>query len=71
MATTPDRDSSRSLPATFVPLSEAARIMGCSIRTLQRLIDSGDLPGYRFGPRLVRVRLADLERAMTRIPASR
>lgn len=36
---------------------------------MRRKIASGDLPAYRMGPRLVRVKRADLEALLTRIPA--
>jgi excisionase family DNA binding protein len=39
---------------------EAARFLGIVPRTLYRLIDSGQLPAYRFG-RVIRIRAEDLE----------
>jgi excisionase family DNA binding protein len=39
---------------------EAARFLGIVPRTLYRLIDSGQLPAYRFG-RVIRIKAEDLE----------
>lgn len=62
---------SRSRPTSrdWLSLTEAAEELGVTDRTLRRKIASGDLPAYRMGPRLVRVKRADLEALLTRIPA--
>ena len=38
---------------------EVARALGLATRTVYRLIDTGALPGYRFG-RVIRCRTADV-----------
>ena len=40
--------------------AEAARYLGITSRTLYRLIDSGQLPAYRFG-RVIRLKQADVD----------
>lgn len=55
----------------YLTLAEASRYLGQSIKTLRRRIASGVLPAYRFGPRLIRVRLQDLEATATKIPNAR
>lgn len=39
---------------------EAARRLGITPRTLYRFIDSGELPGYRFG-RVIRIKAVDVD----------
>jgi excisionase family DNA binding protein len=43
----------------LLTLSEAAGLVGCSVRTLRRRIERGSLPVFRDG-RIVRVRELDL-----------
>ena len=43
-------------------LQQAAVIYGVSVDTLRRRISAGKLPASRFGARLIRVRVQDLER---------
>ncbi|MEX0427733.1 helix-turn-helix transcriptional regulator [Nocardioides sp. DS6] len=56
---------------TYVSLVEAAEMLGQSVKTLRRRIAEGTLPAYRFGPRSIRVRLADLKASGHRIPSAR
>ncbi len=44
----------------WMSTTAVARQLGISIRTLYRLIDSGQLPAYRFG-RVIRLRAADID----------
>jgi len=44
-------------------------IFGISVDTLRRSVSSGKLPASRFGRRLIRVRITDLERLYRPIPA--
>jgi excisionase family DNA binding protein len=46
----------------LLPLPEVARQLSCSVATVKRRIRSGELPAYRDGRRLVRVRALDLDR---------
>lgn len=49
-------------------LSAAGRRYGCSIDTIERFIDAGLLPVYRFGTRgHRRVKYTDVERLLTRV----
>lgn len=53
----------------WLSLQQAAHIYGISVDTLRRSISSGDLPAARYGARLIRVRVKDLDRQFRRIPA--
>jgi excisionase family DNA binding protein len=54
--------------AQMLSLSQASAQLGVSIRTLRRRIATGDLPAYRSGRRILRVRSADLDRIFRRVP---
>lgn len=60
----------RAFPV-YLSLDEAADCMSVSVKTIRRLIAAGILPAYRFGKRAIRVKLADLEAALRRIPSAR
>ena len=49
-------------------LEGAATIYGISVDTLHRSISAGRLPASRLGTRLIRVRIAGLERLYRPIP---
>ena len=59
----------RGQPAPeWLSLQQAAAIYGVSVDTLRRRISAGKLPASRFGVRLIRVRIEDLDRMYRRIP---
>lgn len=50
---------------------EAAEVIGCSERTIRNYIAQGTLPGYRVkGSRFLRVKRADVEALLVRIPST-
>ncbi len=55
----------------WVSLREAAKIYAVSTYTLRRRIASGDLPAVKLGYKLIRVRIADLDRLFPAIPTTR
>lgn len=55
----------------YLTLPEAAEVVGQSVKTLRRRISAGTLVAYRFGPRSIRVKRADLEASGRQIPSSR
>lgn len=62
----PDRST---VPAPeWVSLQQAATLHGVSVDTLRRRIREGRLPAYRFGDRLIKVRIEDLENLFRPIP---
>jgi excisionase family DNA binding protein len=57
----------RTMPAptrTLVGLTEAAQFAGVCTRTIRNWIAENRIAGYRVGPRLIRVDLAELEASM-------
>lgn len=45
----------------YLTVKLAAHRMGCSERTIRRMIDRGEITGYRLGPRMIRVDLAEIQ----------
>lgn len=58
-------------PGAFISLAAAADILGISVHTLRRRIAAGELPAFRTGRRIIRVRVTDLEKLLRRVPSSR
>jgi excisionase family DNA binding protein len=55
----------------WLSLQQAAVVYGISVDTLRRRIRHGQLPASRFGQRLIRVRVTDLDRLFRDIPTVR
>lgn len=51
-------------------IASAAEYADVSARTIRRYISTGLIPGYRVGPRLVKVDLGDLDNLAQRIPTA-
>lgn len=49
----------------WVPISQASEYLSVSPATLRRMISRGEVDARRFGPRLIRVNLASIEKAAT------
>ena len=56
---------------TWASLDEAAEHLGVTTKTIRRYIARGILPAHRFGPRLIRVRLSDLDALVTPLTVAR
>ena len=50
-------------------LAEAAEYAGCSKDTIRRRVADGTIRAYKFGPRLLKVDLNEIDGAMRVIPA--
>jgi len=57
-------------PDAFISLGAAADMLSISVRTLRRRIASGELPAYRSGRRIIRIRVADVEKVLRRVPSA-
>lgn len=55
-------------PPRLGSLAAAADRMGVSPDTVRRMIDRGELTGYRLGKRLIRIDLDELEASIKPIP---
>lgn len=60
-----------TMPGAFISLAAAADILGISVHTLRRRIAAGELPAFRTGRRIIRVRVTDLERMLRRVPSAK
>lgn len=54
---------------TLITQAEAADILGVTDRTVRAMIADGRLKGYRMGPRLIRLRLDEVEQVLQPIRA--
>ncbi len=54
----------------LVSIAEAAAHASCNPRTIRRRIADGSITGYRMGPRIIRVDLAELDNLLTAIPTA-
>jgi len=66
----PNRASRRN-PETqrvYVGILEAAAYLDVATKTVRRLIATGQLPAYRLGNRVLKVKLADLDGVLTPVP---
>lgn len=55
----------------YESVGQAAARVGVSTKTVRRWIASGQLAGYRMGPRLLRVDPDDVDAMLTLIPTAR
>ena len=53
----------------YVTLEKAAAYLDTSPRTVRRAIAEGRLTGYRFGKRMLRVEINEVEAALRPVPA--
>ncbi len=57
-------------PGAFISLAAAADMLGISVHTLRRRIAAGELPAFRTGKRIIRVRVSDLGGILRRVPSA-
>ena len=53
------------VPRAYIGVSEAAAYLDLSEKTIRRLIDSGELTAYKYGPRVLRLKISDLDAVFT------
>lgn len=68
MLDAPKTTSERS--AVFWPLERGAEHLGCSVKTMRRMIASGELTGYRIGKKMIRVDGSEVLALARRIPTA-
>lgn len=54
-------EQAASNPAFMLKVADAAEYVGVTTKTIRRWISSGHLPASRLGPKLIRIRRADLD----------
>ena len=54
----------------FISLSKAADMLSISVPPLRRRIAAGDLPAFRSGRRIIRIKVSDLEKLLRRVPSA-
>jgi excisionase family DNA binding protein len=50
--------------AGFVSIAEAAAYLGVNVRSIRNMLYDGRLKAYKLGPRIVRIRLSDIDSAL-------
>ncbi len=55
----------------LLSVEQAATYLGVNRLTVRRRIASGDIPAYRLGPRLIRIRPEDLDALLRPIPSAK
>lgn len=61
--TTRASDESSTSLAAYVTIADAAKVIAVDPKSIRRMIARGEVEARRFGPRLIRVSLASLEKA--------
>jgi len=69
MATRSRSTAREQVEPQWLSLQQAAVLYGVSTDTIRRRVASGDLPAFRCGRRIIRVRAQDLSRLFHEIPA--
>ncbi len=50
--------------AKLVSIAEAAEYLGVNVRSIRNMMIDGRLKAYKLGPRIVRIRLSDIDAAL-------
>jgi excisionase family DNA binding protein len=58
-------------PRRFSSIDRAAQLASVSTKTIRRRIADGSITGYRFGPRVIRVDLDEVESLFKRMPTAK
>jgi len=61
---------SRNVGHRYASQQMAAEYAGVCVKTIRRWISSGQLTGYRAGPKLIRVDLDELDALLSPIPTA-
>lgn len=48
----------------FLTVHDVSKIVGCSLRTIYRLIDNGTLKAFNFGERLTRIKRSEIDKIL-------
>jgi excisionase family DNA binding protein len=66
----PNRATRRAkeLQRGYVGITEAATYLDVTQKTIRKLIASGDLPAYRLGTHVLKIKIADLDAVLKPVP---
>ena len=56
--------STKNTANAFVSIAEAAEYLGVNVRTIRNMLYDGRLKAHKLGPRIVRIRLSDIDAAL-------
>jgi len=48
----------------LVSIADAAAYLGVNVRSIRNMLTDGRLKAYKLGPRIVRIRLSDIDAAL-------
>jgi excisionase family DNA binding protein len=48
----------------FLSIAEAAEYLGVNVRSVRNMLTDGRLKAYKLGPRIVRIRLSEIDAAL-------
>lgn len=54
-----------AVPRRYITIIEAAEYLGVTERTIRAMISDGRLRAHRNGPRIIRLRVDEIDNAMT------
>ena len=60
--------TAKNAQPAMLSIAGAAAEYGVSTKTIRRRVADGTITGYRFGPRLIRVRADELEALLRPVP---
>lgn len=66
----PSRPKQHRPSRRFLTIEDAAERLGVNPKTIRRRIADGSLTGYRMGPRLIRVDVAEVDALLEPIPTT-
>ncbi len=52
--------------STYISIDDAASRLGVHSKTVRKWVAAGHVPAYRLGPKVLRIKLADLEAMVER-----
>lgn len=67
---TPTAMTEPAVVRRLVSLTEAAEILGLSVKTVRRYVAAGDLDAVRLGRRIIRIKTESLDRLINAHPLS-
>jgi len=59
-------ESDMTSTSTYISIDDAASRLGVHSKTVRKWVAAGHVPAYRLGPKVLRIKLADLEAMVER-----